>query len=103
MLSPKLIDNDVRTYVSNSLHTCHRNRIEKYSFILNLSFFIILILSLGSMLYFCWKHQLSSEEKYQRQCQTNNYIKTKIRNHQIELAKKHVSITKLPVLVNDLL
>ena len=101
--TPKLIDNNVHHYICNSLYTCHKNKLHKYSFILNLTFFIFLIGSFGSMLYFCYKHRLTPDEIYQRQNNTNNYIKNKIRKHQIELATKHVSITKLPILVNDLL
>ena len=103
MSFPKLIDNNVRHYVCNSLYTCHENKIQKYSFIINFSFFILLLGFFVSMLYFCWKHRLTPNQIYQRQNKTNNYIKNKIRRHQIELAEKHVSITKLPVLVNELL
>ena len=102
MDGPKLIENNVRHYVINSLYMCHENRIKRYSTILNVSFLLIFIVSFIMLFYFCWKNRLTPDQQYEKLCKSRMYVKNKIRNHQIDEAKKHVTITKLPTLINEL-
>ena len=99
---PKLIERNVRDYVCNSLNTCHENRVRKYSMIINILCFLFCLLSFLIAIYFSWKNRLTPEQIYEKQCRSHEYVKTKVRNHQIEMAQKQMSITKLPVLVNEL-
>ena len=100
MNSPRLIEKNVRDYVCNSLNMCHENRIRKYSIIINIGCFFLCLFALVLTIYFSWKNKLTPEQKYEKECKSHEYVKKKVRDRQIEKAQKHMSITKLPVLVN---
>jgi hypothetical protein len=97
---PRLIENNCRSYMSEILNQCHENRVNIYLYFLNIGVFIIFVLVVFLVLYYCYKTKLSPEEEYQKRIKDQEYILSKIRfykEHQRNISSK-ASITDLPVL-----
>ncbi len=90
METPKLIDNNVRFFLLNSLKKCHDYRVEMYSVALNVGVFVFLVLIFGITLFYCYKKPLSQYEKERKMQKEQDFILSKIRyfqqikQHQLE-------------------
>ena len=101
METPKLIESNVKIHINHMLHLCRENRIRVYSTILNIFVLIIFLLVFAIGLYYCRIRRLTPYEKYKRQLKDQEYILEKIRHFQVEKAKKHVSLTNLPIPIDN--
>lgn len=98
--APRLIEPSCRSYMSEILNKCHENRVNIYLYSLNIGVFILFVLVVCLVLYYCHRSKLSPEEEYQKKIKEQEYILSKIRfykEHQRNIASK-ASITELPVL-----
>ena len=62
MDSPKLIDNGAINYMYDALQICHANRVKIYYIGLNVGVFILFVLVVGLILYYCYKRKPSPYE-----------------------------------------
>lgn len=102
--APRLIEPNCRSYMSEILNQCHNNRINIYLYILNIGVFVIFVLVVSLILYYCYKTKLSPEEEYQKKIKDQEYVLSKIRfykEHQRNISSKAL-ITDLPVVDNRL-
>lgn len=96
---PRLIDNNARFYLYQTLQKCHENRVQLYTIALNVIVFIIFVLVTGSILYYNYKNKLTDEELHQKMIRDQQYILSKIRYCQEEKQKRNTSdITTLPMI-----
>lgn len=94
-----LIDNNARFFLYNTLQKCHDNRVQLYSFALNIIVFILFVLIGGSILFYNYKIKPTYYETQEKMMQDQQYIVSKIRAYQMEKAKQKTSdITNLPML-----
>jgi hypothetical protein len=77
--APKLIDNNVKNYIFNSLKKCHEYRVEMYSYALNIGVFLFICLVFGITLYCCRKKPISQYDKDLKMKKEQEYILSKIR------------------------
>lgn len=99
---PRLIEPTSKYYMSEILHKCHDTRVSVYQYSLNIGVFIIFIIIVGLVLYYCYKSKLTPEEEYQKKMREQEYILSKIRvykDHQRVIHSKS-DITALPTLDN---
>lgn len=96
---PRLIDNNARFYLYQTLQKCHENRVQLYTFALNVIVFIVFVIVTGSILYYNYKNKLTDEELQEKMIRDQQYILSKIRYYQAENQKKNTSdITNLPMM-----
>jgi heme/copper-type cytochrome/quinol oxidase subunit 2 len=92
MEAPKLIENNIRFNIFNTLRMCHDTRSNIYVFIWNLSIFLIFITVFGFALYLCAKYKKSNVENRDKFIKDQKYILDKIR----AMKELESPITKLP-------
>jgi len=83
-LYPRLIENGVRSYVHDTLTTCHENRIKIYSIALNVGVLVIFVAIVVATLYFCYRRKLTPYEERQKMLRDQEYVLSKIRFYQSE-------------------
>ena len=94
-----LIDNNARFYLFQTLQKCHENRVQLYTFALNVIVFLVFVLVTGSILYYNYKNKLTDEELQEKMFRDQQYILSKIRYYQAENQKRNTSdITSLPMI-----
>jgi hypothetical protein len=96
--SPRLIEPGVKYFLYNTLNQCHATRVNIYSWVLNVSVFVVFACIFGAALYFCYKRKLTPEQQYEKMMKDQAYILSKIRFYQNERIEHPLSsITSLPV------
>ena len=95
---PSLIEPGVKYYFNGVLKQCNAIREQYINTIFNISLFAILLLILGSILYFKYKGKLTPEEKEAKKRKEQEYILSKLSkvNAMNYAANKGKSITGLP-------
>jgi beta-lactamase regulating signal transducer with metallopeptidase domain len=95
---PKLIENNMRQYLSSSLKVSHNNRVSAYLTTLNIGIFVGFIVVVSITLYLCRKTRKSPEEEQEKRIREQEYILSKIRFYQQH--QQHINqsnITNLPM------
>ena len=99
MENPRLIEPSAKHFLYSTLQKCHDNRVQLYTIALNVIVFILFVVILCVILYYCYKRKLSPEELQQKMLKEQQYILSKIRFYQNEnIHKKTSDITNLPSL-----
>jgi hypothetical protein len=93
---PRLIEPRVRGYLYDTLHRCHEYKSSFYSWVFNITLFVIFILTMATVLYFCKKRKLSPQEKADKMLSDQNYVLSKIRHYQMDQKRQSTMITDLP-------
>jgi len=94
----RLIEPSARSFIQNTLQSCHSTRVRIYSFIFNMILFIVFFAVFGGILYYSYKNKPTEYEKRQKMLRDQEYILSKIRYYQTETHKKYSSdITDLPI------
>jgi len=91
---PRLIEPNVKNYLYSTLQQCHDKKEMIYGWLFNTSIFIVIVVVVGSVLYFCRKSKLTPYELSEKQRKEQEYIVSKIRQYQS--VKKDGFITNLP-------
>ena len=91
---PRLIEPNVQNYLYNTLQQCHDKKELLYTWVFNIVVFAILILVVGSVLYYCRKRKLTPYEQSEKERKDQEYVLSKIRQYQT--VKKQSPITNLP-------
>lgn len=96
---PSLIEPNVKYYLYDRLKVCHEYKMNAFSWVLNISIFVIFFSLLFVVLYFSRKEKLSPYEKQQQLLRDQQYIMLKIRDYK-EMHKNNNSslITELPTI-----
>ena len=97
---PRLIEPRVRGYLYDTLHKCHEYKTTFYSWVFNITMFVIFILTISTVLYFCKKKQLTPQEKAEKMLSDQNYVLSKIRQYQMDQKRKSTMIIDLPFTYN---
>jgi len=64
------------------LNKCYEQRMYWYSVVFNLGVLAVFVLVAGSILWYCYSHRLTPEEKNRKMRRDQEYILTKIREYQ---------------------
>lgn len=92
---PKLIESNVKHYLTHSLHQCYENRIKRQSSIINVILSLIYTTILLSTVYYIkYSKKSTSKENYEKQLQEHTYIMNKLR--QIQSTSHESLLTDLP-------
>ena len=100
---PRLIETNVKNYLFDNLQKCHEQKTILYSWIVNISIFVIFCIILFTVLYFCRKRKLLPYELEEKQLKEQQYVLSKIREYKMEKTKKPQTIsaiTNLPFTYN---
>ena len=96
---PLLTESNSINYLSNTLQKCHENRVSIYYYVFNGGIFLLFILILGTVLYFCYNKKPLEHEKRQKFLREQQYILSKIKYHK-DIHNQHKNemsnITNLP-------
>jgi len=100
MNTPQLIDHGAYNYMTQALQNCHSNRVNIYLYVLNIGVFLLFILVVATVLYYCHKTKMTPEEAYQKQIKDQEYILSKIRYYKEQQRNimSKASITGLPTI-----
>lgn len=97
---PRLIESNVRFYLSQTLGKCHEYKTRIYGWSFNIGIFLALLITIGVVLYLRKKRQIPECEKQQRLLEEQNYILAKIREYQMDQKRQSTMITDLPFTYN---
>ena len=96
---PRLIDNNARYFLYNTLQKCHENRVRIYNIELNIILFILFVSITGGILFYNYKNKPTDYERQEKMMRDQQYIVSKIRTYQMEKNKQKTSdITNLPII-----
>lgn len=82
MEQSKLIEPNVRNYLTSTLQSCRETRSNVYYLALNIGVFILFIGVFGSGLYYCYTQKKSPEEMQYKMVKDQEFILNKIRFYQ---------------------
>ena len=75
---PKLIEPGVKYFFKGILKECHNYKQKNYSLVYNISLFILFFSILGIILFYRYKGNKTSQERYQKNLQDKQYIMSKL-------------------------
>tara|TARA_B110000977_G_scaffold185568_1_gene250514 strand:- start:344 stop:763 length:420 start_codon:yes stop_codon:yes gene_type:complete len=75
---PKLVEPGVKYFFKGVLKECHNYKLKNYNLFYNISLFILFFLILGTILYYRYKGNKTSEERYAKNVQDKQYIMSKL-------------------------
>jgi len=93
---PRLIEPNVKNYLFSTLQQCHDRKEVFYAWIFNAILLVIIILVVGSVLYYCRKRKLTPYEQSEKMRKDQEYVLSKIRQYQT--VKKQSPITDLQMI-----
>ncbi len=97
---PSLIDSSTRYYLQQVLHKCGQNRASIYQWALNIGVFVIFVLVVTIVLYYCYKSKRTPEEIMQKEMEDQAYVLSKIKQYKQE--RQHIAsrttMTGLPTI-----
>jgi len=106
---PRLIEPNVKNYLYDTLHKCHQHKDVLYGWVFNVGLFIIIVIVIGIVLYFCRKRKLTPYEQHIKMRNEQDYILSKIRQYQTDRRNQPTqpqynstsSITNLPTTIQE--
>lgn len=99
---PSLIDQNAKYHLYNTLQKCHTNRVNIYTYALNIGVLVGFVLIFGLALYYSYKNKLTPIQIQQKMLKDQQYILSKIKYYKNEHENKKVSdITNLPMVQNS--
>tara|TARA_Y100001970_G_scaffold288239_1_gene414991 strand:+ start:1210 stop:1626 length:417 start_codon:yes stop_codon:yes gene_type:complete len=75
---PKLIEPGVKYFFRGILKECNNYKQKNYNLFYNLTLFILFFLTLGTILYYRYKGNKTSQEKYIKNIKDKQYIMSKL-------------------------
>lgn len=78
MIRPKLIEPGVKYFFGGVLKECNNYKQRNYTFIYNISLFLLFISILGIILIYRYKGNISIQERNKQQLENKNYIMSKL-------------------------
>ena len=75
---PKLIEPGVKYFFKGILKECHNYKQKNYSLVYNIFLFILFFSILGIILFYRYKGNKTSQERYQKNLQDKQYIMSKL-------------------------
>ena len=75
---PKLIEPGVKYFFKGVLKECNNYKQKNYNFFYNLSLFLLFFIILGIILFYRYKGNKTSEEKYIKNMKDKQYIMSKL-------------------------
>ena len=96
---PRLIENNAKYYMHQTLQKCHENKVHIYTTLWNVMIAVIFIVTTAIILYLCAKRKKTPDEEQERLWREQSYVLDKIRSFK-ELDSYHKqssTLTKLPV------
>ena len=92
---PRLIENNVRSYVQVVLNKCNENRVRLYSYALNSIILILFIGIVTGVLWYCHSAKLTPKERLMKFRRDQEYVLTKIRQFQVQKNAEREQFTQL--------
>ena len=97
-MNPALTEPGVKYFLGQTLKKCKKKKNEFYCLLFNLFFFVAFLCLFGGILYYKYKGKPSKEDNERRKLELENYVVSKIKQHQ--KPTKNL-ITNLPKFENN--
>lgn len=91
---PNLVENNIKNVITYNLKKCNTLKFKYYSFLLNILYFIIIVIFIGSILYYKYKKNTDYKGLKEKEDKKRDYILYNLRKFQ-NLKNKH--ITNIPL------
>ena len=102
MLSPNLVDPNVRQFIDNSLKSVHEYKMNTYTYFLNFTVVLTFVLVFGGVLYYRYTTKPTPQEIQAKMKHDQNIIMSKIQMYQDDKKRGGYSdMTKMPFVDTD--
>lgn len=95
-MNPSLVEDGVKNFMNTTLNNCYQKKMEVYSWVINISCFIVFFLLLVSILYLFKKPTMTPYEMNEKMQREQEYVVSKIRDYK-EMNRSSSRITDLPM------
>jgi len=95
-MNPSLVEDGVKNFMNTTLNNCYQKKMEVYSWVINISCFIVFFLLLVSILYLFKKPTMTPYEMNEKMQREQEYVVSKIRDYK-EMNQSSSRITDLPM------
>lgn len=79
---PKLVEHKIKGIVNTNLRYCHNNKLKYYNFIYNICCFLLIVFTIGLILYFKYKNKQDISGKKIKENKKRDYILYSLRKFQ---------------------
>ena len=79
---PKLVEHKIKSIVNTNLRYCHNMKMKYYNFIYNSCCFLLIIFTIGVILYFKYKNKQDTSGQKIKENQKRDYILYNLRKFQ---------------------
>ena len=90
MLSPNLVESQVKHILHYNLVSCHDMKMKTFSFLFNMICFFLIVSIIGTILYYKYKGQQDQQTKKLKEDQKRDYILYNLRKFQ-NIKNKHMT------------
>ena len=95
-MNPSLVEDNVINFMNKSLNNCHERKMEIFSWVMNITCFIVFALLTVCIIHLFKKPKLSIYEQNEKMRKEQEYVVSKIRDYK-EMQKSSSMITDLPM------
>lgn len=95
-MNPSLVEDGVKNFMNTTLNNCYQKKMELYSWVVNITCFVVFFLLLVSILYLFKKPKLTPYEMNEKMQREQEYVVSKIRDYK-EMHRSSSRITDLPM------
>jgi F0F1-type ATP synthase membrane subunit a len=95
-MNPSLVEDGVKNFMNTTLNNCYQKKMEVYSWVINITCFIVFFLLLVSILYLFKKPTMTPYEMNEKMQREQEYVVSKIRDYK-EMNRSSSRITDLPM------
>ena len=95
-MNPSLVEDGVKNFMNTTLNNCYQKKMEVYSWVINITCFIVFFLLLVSILYLFKKPTMTPYEMNETMQREQEYVVSKIRDYK-EMNRSSSRITDLPM------
>ena len=95
-MNPSLVEDGVKNFMNTTLNNCYQKKMELYSWVVNITCFVVFFLLLVSILYLFKKPTMTPYERNEKMQREQEYVVSKIRDYK-EMHRSSSRITDLPM------
>jgi F0F1-type ATP synthase membrane subunit a len=95
-MNPSLVEDGVKNFMNTTLNNCYQKKMEVYSWVVNITCFVVFFILLVSILYLFKKPKLTPYEMNEKMQREQEYVVSKIRDYK-EMHRSSSRITDLPI------
>lgn len=94
-MNPSLVEDNVKNLMNMTLNNCHDRKMEVFSWVMNITCFVVFLLLVICIVNLFKKPKLSKYEQREKMRKEQEYVVSKIRDYK-EMQRSSSLITDLP-------